>query len=140
MTLDSLLRSKIGFALTLPHNSMSISLRMWTMASPSSIPLFLWIACQIPLLPKGKKKGRYDLQTVSFWASKNATKIARLSKKSPTRFLGEMPRKMTSQNAPQSTISQYIEVMIKSTMFTGLWTRLIPDYPRASSGKASVEI
>jgi hypothetical protein len=29
----------------------------------------------------------------------------RLSKKSPSRFLVEMQKKMTSQNAPQSTIS-----------------------------------
>jgi hypothetical protein len=34
------------------------------------------IACQIPLLPKGEEKGRYDLQTVSFCASQNALKIA----------------------------------------------------------------
>jgi len=31
--------------------------------------------------------------------------IARLSKKSPSRFLDEMQKKKTSHNAPQSTIS-----------------------------------
>jgi len=42
---------------------------------------------------------------------KNAPKIARLSKKSPSRFLEKMQKKITSQNAPQSTISQLGGVM-----------------------------
>jgi hypothetical protein len=43
---------------------------------------------------------------ITFQRFRNATFIARLSKKSPSGFLGEMQEKMTSQNAPQSTISQ----------------------------------
>jgi hypothetical protein len=71
---------------------------------------------------------------------KKRDKDSETVEKVPNQIFGGDAEKMTSQNAPQSTISQYIEVMIKSTIFTGLWTRLIPDYPRASSGKASVEI
>lgn len=36
------------------------------------------ISCQIPLLLKGNEEGRYDLQIVSFWASRNALKIAEI--------------------------------------------------------------
>ena len=53
----------------------------------------------------GWEKGRYDAQIVTFAGLISALKIPRLSKKSPSRLLGEMQKKMTSQNAPQSTIS-----------------------------------
>jgi len=41
-------------------------------------PVKVRISCQIPLLSKAKEKGRFDLQTVSFLASKNAPKIAEI--------------------------------------------------------------
>ena len=45
-----------------------------------------------------------------------------VEKKSPSRFLGEMLKKMNSQNAPESTISQLQEVMRppKSTHYSTL--------------------
>ncbi len=56
--------------------------------------------------------------------------IARLSKKSPSRFLGEMLKKMTSQNAPESTISQLREVM-KPPKSTG--HSILNDFPTGSA-------
>jgi hypothetical protein len=57
-------------------------------------------------LTKAEVIDPYDLQMITFRRFRNATFIARLSKKSPSRFLEEMQKKMTSHNAPQSTISQ----------------------------------
>jgi len=56
--------------------------------SPSFQATLLICICNVVLV---YKNGKIALQE-------------RLSKKSPSRFLGEMQKKMTSQNAPQSTI------------------------------------
>ena len=65
-----------------------------------------------------------EIETISkhFRPFETSGYIARLSKKSPSRFLGEMLKKMTSQNAPESTISQLQEVKRppKSTRYSTL--------------------
>ena len=52
-----------------------------------------------------------EIKSKHFGWGKNGRWIARLSKKSPTRFLWEKQKKMTSQNVPQSTISQSLGVI-----------------------------
>ena len=51
------------------------------------------ISCQNPLGLSSRERGRYDLQTIISGGVKNEGNIARLSKKSPSRFLGEMKKK-----------------------------------------------